>query len=509
MDESWGILAGSAIVLGALAGPAAALALGWVMLVAQAIRGRFRWVPFVVMLVAVLTGAGRAWTMDADIPPPGLETSSGASGTVVTMPRPSGVYLAFHLRVGRLDTGDGQVGVEPFTARVTVAAGVKVSKGDKIDVAWSVSDLAGISPGYAQYLRANGVFATARAFDVEVVDQGPVLYRVVQDARDEIGDGFARVMPGDTGALATGIVTGDDSGLSEEAEEAFLRTGTSHITAVSGSNVAMVLAVWNLVIPAGRRRKSLAIQIVIVASIWLYALLTGLEPPATRAAAMASLMLFGARFGRRPDPMTLLAWTSAAMVMWNPRNVELISFWLSIVATAAIIMRVPTESDTGLGRAARGVVEGTMLAQLATLPLVLLTFGTWSLISVLANVLVAPLMWAAFPLCFLLAVILLLAPVLAPVVSWIPEILLTICLQLVKGLSDVTPQVSVARAGIAGAIAIGLPCLVVLMMMGRDGQRWLSAIVASGRERIGWLVVLGAGPVAGVLAAIVLVLSRR
>lgn len=490
-------------------GPVAALVLGWFLLVAQLVRGRMRWIPLVVMLAAVLIGAGRARMVDTDSVPSGLAASTGAEGVAVSMPQPSGDYIAVQLRIDVLVTNEGRTGVPPFVTRVTLASGAGIAKGDRVQVAWTANDLTATPPGYSGYLAANGISATAWASRVEVMEQGPWLYRMVQSVRDEIGDEFSRVMPGDPGALATGIVTGDDSGLSEEAEEAFLRTGTSHITAVSGSNVAMVLAVWNLVIPAGRRRKLLAVQIGIVSSIWLYALLTGLEPPATRAAAMASLMLFGSRFGRRPDPMTLLAWSSAAMVMWNPRNVEQISFWLSVVATAAIIMRIPTGAATGWGRAAQGMFEGTILAQLATLPLVLLTFGAWSMISVLANVLLAPLMWAAFPLCFLLAAILLVAPVLAPVLTWIPEILLTLCLQIVKGLGELAPQLSMSQAGFAGAVAIGVPCLLLLAAFGRDGQRWLSAVMETGRDRRGMLAVLGAAPVAGVLTAAVMILLLR
>jgi hypothetical protein len=131
------------------------------------------------------------------------------------------------------------------------------------------------------------------------------------------------------------------------------------------------------------------------------------------------------------------------------------------------------------------------------------------MISVLANVLLAPLIWAAFPLCFVLAVILLVVPMLAPLVSWMPYVLLTTCLQLVQGLGDVMPQVSVAQAGIAGAIAVGVPCGVALLVLGRDGQRWHSAVMASERDRLGWLVILGAGPAVGGIAATVMVIVSR
>jgi competence protein ComEC len=447
--------------------------------------------------------------VDADIAPPDLEASERATGVVLTMPEPSGNNMAAHIRVDALDAGDGWAKVEPFTAIVTLADGADLAMGDEVTIAWSAETMESLPPGYSGYLAARGVTATARASKVDVEEQGPRLFQFVQDVRDDLAEGFDHLMPGDAGALATGIVTGDDSGLSEEASEAFLRTGTSHITAVSGSNVAMVLAVWNLVIPAGRRRRLLAIQITIVVSIWLYALLTGLEPPATRAATMASLMLFGSRFGRRPDPMTLLALTSAAMVLWNPRNVEMISFWLSIVATAAIISRVPTESGSGGSRVARGMFEGTMLAQIATLPFVLITFGTWSLVSVVANVLLAPLLWAAFPLCFLLGVIILVAPMLAPMVSWAPYIILTMCLEIVQGLGDVMPQVSIAHSGLAGALAIGVPCLIAVLILGKDGQRWLQAGMANGRSGSARLLIFGAGPAAGMAAAGLMVMLLR
>jgi len=283
-------------------------------------------------------------------------------------------------------------------------------------------------------------------------------------------------MPGDAGALAAGIVTGNDAALSDAAVAAFRRTGTSHITAVSGSNVGVVLAIWYAVVPPGKLRRRRLVRLVIILSVWTYALMVGFEPPAIRAALVTTGVLIGARAGRRPDPLTLLALASGIMVIASPRTIEQVSFWLSVVASAAIITRVPAVTSSSRLRTVKDLALGVAMAQLCTLPIILLAFGSWSMAGLVANLVLAPVIGVAFPLCFALAALSLIAPPLAEVLAPVCTVPLELALALVSTFAKTAPALAFGESGPIALIAVALPCLLAMAILSRDVQRWLGRL---------------------------------
>jgi ComEC/Rec2-related protein len=478
------------------------------VLILQVLRQR-RNVPFFLVMVGfALLGIARMVPSEEPMVPSDLSMSTGARITVESLPRSSSSGVSVLATVRDLDYDGRRLQVDPFTVLVTLSNERSVAPGDVLAVVWSAEPVEEIDPGYARYVRALGASATGRAWWFSVESEGSAFFHTLGRLKQRVADGLQEALPGDAGALAAGIVTGDDSHLSNDAADAFLNTGTSHITAVSGSNVAMVLAIWNLVIPAGRNRRMLAVQALVIVSIWLYALLVGMEPPALRAAIMASLVLLGSRFGRRPDLLTLLALTSAGMVLWNPDHVRMAAFWLSIVATGAIIMRMPSGPETGRMATVRGVVEGIGLAQLATLPIILTTFGTWSLTSVLANGLLTPIMWLAFPMCFVLAGMVLAVPAVAPIASVIPLVPLEVSLQIVRALGETIAPLDVNNMGAAGIMAVALPCMIALSLLAHDTQRWFRVIGIRWNENPAIVAAGVIGPAAGAIVALLVVVFR-
>jgi competence protein ComEC len=506
--EPWGLGIGAAVVLGALFGPVAVVIVPVTVVAFQILHGRRNLVFLSVMVMAVAVGAFRAgWVAQPDVPPD-LAASTGATVEVTSLPRTSrsGESVLVAVREfefeGHVRSGNG------ITALVWLPEGERATRGDTFSVSWSVEPLSMVGPGYGAYLESQGAVAVGRAWWISDRRDGPRPYHWLVGLRERVSTGLQEVLPGDTGALASGIVTGDDSGLSDRARDAFLHTGTSHITAVSGANVAMILALWNLCIPAGRNRRLLAVQVTIIVSIWLYAIVVGLEPPALRAAVMASLVLLASRFGRRPDLLTILALTSAGMVLWNPGHVRMVAFWLSIVATAAIVMRVPNDAELGGRGMLRGMIEGVVLAQIATLPIILSVFGTWSLTSVLANGLLAPLTWLAFPLCFLLALVVAIVPPIAPIVAIAPLIPLRVSLEIVGLLGSGMPPLNVDNSGVAGIVVVALPCLLALVLLSADSRRWEPILSEQVRTRPVAFAVAVIGPVTGCLVGILIFLVR-
>lgn len=509
MTESWGLTLGVSVVIGAFLGLHAIPLVIMATVALQVLRGKFSASLVILAVVAALVGAGRAAMQEGGQAPSDLASSQGARITVDSLPRTSASGDSVLATVQILRFDDGERAAAPFKVLVWLPQGEVVAPGDELSVTWSVEPVETVAPGYGRYLASQGATGIGRVWWFTVEREGSRFFHGLVRLRHHISDGLQEVIPGDAGALAAGIVTGDDSALEDETQDAFLRTGTTHITAVSGSNVAMVLAIWHLVIPAGRNRRMLAVQTLIIVSIWLYALLVGMEPPALRAAIMATLVLAASRFGRRPDLLTLLALTSAGMVLWNPDHVRMIAFWLSVVATGAIISRVPTGSGVGSSAVARGMLEGVALAQIATLPIILITFGTWSLTSVVANALLSPLMWIAFPLCFVLAGIVVVAPSLASFVAIVPLVPLEVSLQIVRALATVVPPVDLHSAGIAGPLVVGIPCLLGLLLLAGDAQRWGRILRARSQSHPMLVATVIAAPAVGAVVALTVAVYVR
>jgi hypothetical protein len=129
------------------------------------------------------------------------------------------------------------------------------------------------------------------------------------------------------------------------------------------------------------------------------------------------------------------------------------------------------------------VLEGVILAQAATLPLILAWFGTVSITSIAANALLAPLMWIAFPLCFLLAGLVVLMPAIASWLAVLALVPLAASLVVVQSLAQLAPPLMLGGTGPAAVIMVAVPCALVTLWWARDAHRWLPRVHRVWREQ--------------------------
>ena len=169
------------------------------------------------------------------------------------------------------------------------------------------------------------------------------------------------------------------------------------MTAVSGSNLALLVTMASTLGTATGWRRRWGWQALTLGAVWGYALLVGLGPPATRAALVATGGVLAVRVGRRPDYPTLLVLAAAVMVLVQPRNLWSLSFQLSFAASLALASVLPGLLPRGVGGWSGAAVAGTLAVEIATLPMLLPLSGSVSLTSVPANMLVAPWVAVAFP----------------------------------------------------------------------------------------------------------------
>jgi competence protein ComEC len=190
----------------------------------------------------------------------------------------------------------------------------------------------------------------------------------------------------------------DDDALSPDTQDAFVETGTTHITAVSGSNFTTLLVAF---VAAGRAtgwRRRLPWLLLVVVAVWAYAAFVGLNPPATRAALVATGASLALLVGRRPEIVTLIVVAAGLMIAINPAQVWSLSFQLSLAASLAIAAVAAVPEAGGARAWLAAAILATLVAQVATLPILLPISGGVSAMSLPANLAIGPLVALAFPL---------------------------------------------------------------------------------------------------------------
>ncbi len=202
----------------------------------------------------------------------------------------------------------------------------------------------------------------------------------------------AAAAPGEGAALVPALVTGDDQGLPGAVVEAFRTAGLTHLTAVSGTNLTLVLASL-LLIARGAGARGRGLVVVGLAGVVGFVLLARPEPSVVRAAAMGVVALLGMGPGGRPAGVRALGVATFALLVADPWLALSWGFALSVSATAGLLLVAPAFRDALAGWLPRWLAEAVAVpvaAQLACTPLVAALSGQVSLVAVLANLLAAP-----------------------------------------------------------------------------------------------------------------------
>lgn len=210
-------------------------------------------------------------------------------------------------------------------------------------------------------------------------------------ARDALGLPLRRLVPEPEAGILLGIVLGERAGIGPELREAFARSGTTHLLAISGFNMTLVAAGIALAL-RGRVSPRLAAGVT-VGAIAAYSVLVGLAPSVVRAALMAAVVALAFGSGRRGVGANALSAAAAAMLLADPSIVTDVAFLLSASATGGLLAwQAPlAERLRPLPALAREGLATTLAATAPTMPLVAAFFGRVSLVSPLANVIAVPL----------------------------------------------------------------------------------------------------------------------
>jgi competence protein ComEC len=286
---------------------------------------------------------------------------------------------------------------------------------------------------YRDYLARQEVYSQIRFARVEFLAarQGHPLWQALYDFKAHALSVLARLFPEPHAALLSGILLGVEAGIPTHLKEAFSATGTSHIVAISGFNISILVGVFTAIAYQlfGVRRGTL----VTLVGVATYAVLAGASASVVRAAIMGSLALIAQRLGRQTAGLNSLSAAVLFMTLLNPLTLWDVGFQLSAAATLGLILYAePLQlgfknllarflAPAAVERVAGLLGEGLLLtfaAQITTLPLMAYYFRTVSLVSLVANVVIIPVQPAVMVLSGIALLLGLIALPLGQIAAW-------------------------------------------------------------------------------------------
>lgn len=383
--------------------------------------GRSGWLAVAALLFFVPAGAFYYAVDDARFNNPPLPVGEGT----------------FHARVvSHPTTKDGVqelvVKIEGSTLRLLARLPPypKFSYGDRVSFSGRIEEP--FSDTYETYLakeRIRGVVAFPKIFMHE--SGGRSFRGALYALRGRIVDVFRRTLPAKEAALMAGITVGAREDFSEEFRDAMAKSGTTHITALSGYNISVVIEyVLMMLLLFLPRRAAFAGTLMVVLA---FVLMTGAEASVVRAAIMGGVVLFAAHAGRARSIRNVILFAALIMVLANPKVLAFdLGFQLSFLALLGIVYLKPT-LDRALGWETmscgtvfswRENLTTTAAAQLAVAPLLIRTFGSVSVSSLAANLLVLEVVPLTMAFGFVLAGISLVSLFLAKLVGFAALVLL-------------------------------------------------------------------------------------
>lgn len=237
-------------------------------------------------------------------------------------------------------------------------------------------------------------------------------------------------------SLLIGLLYGARSTLPTDLVDAFRRTGTMHIVAVSGFNVTVVANAILLLLTTTFLRRQRAYYCVL-AGIGLFVLFAGADAAVVRAGIMGALVLTAKQIGRPRVTVTLFLMAASVMLAINPRMLlDDVGFQLSFAAAIGLVTLGPVFQCWFVFLPKRwqirSILSETLAATIATMPISLLQFKTVSLISPIANLFVIPWIVLAMSLGMAGAVVSMVAPSSGTIAFFPVAVILEIMLTFVR-----------------------------------------------------------------------------
>lgn len=408
----------------ALAGGALAAAL-----LALLLRRRASWPLAAACLAAFGAAAGERMWADARnatalpelhaaaaVAVPGASAGYAAevSGTIVSAVEVDGDRVQFQMAAdsAAIDRGPSprQLGGERLLVQLRLAAEPELAiaaawrRGDRVRVAGTLelpakaTNFGGFD--YRRYLHSQRIHWLLKAKGAASVEASggsrwsmESLLGRIDSIRAWLGSRMDELYPAGQAGYMKGLVLGISEDLDPERFRQFSQLGLTHILAISGLHVAVFLYILGGMLKLLRMTRE-RMLLLLIAAVPLYVLLAGGSPSVIRAGMMAMLGLAAARMNKLKDGLHLLAAAALIMLAWDPYMLGNVSFQLSFIVTAGLILGVPPVRrllpQSSRWKPLYDLVAVTVVAQAVSFPLSVYYFNGFHPLSLPANFILVP-----------------------------------------------------------------------------------------------------------------------
>lgn len=390
---------------------------------------------FFVFALALLLSAGAFFSSYQISYRKGIAESlaeAGAAELSVSVRTPTGNSDDVYLAEGVLTVFDEK---KPVKLRVKIISPTPMQSGDVLFGEAEFLLLEENDYGASEGFYGNVCFEECRA-----VDRLTGLSYAVGDLRSFLIKRLHTAVPGEDGALFAALLLGNRSGLSPSFTRDMTRLGTSHMLSLSGMHLAVLtvgIAFLLKLLRLGKHLRTLILGLFVV----FFMVLTGLSSSVMRAGFMFLLSALPLFLREERDSFSSLTAAVAVICLFEPYATRDLSLWLSTLATLGILFLFERMKNTKnesvslrkrLFRAVLISLSVTVAATVATLPLTLLVFKTFPLLSPIANLLLSPLVQIALYLSLFTALLGHL-----PLLSWISTQICNLIFTISSILADI------------------------------------------------------------------------
>lgn len=379
--------------------------------------------------------------------------SATTAGLVVSEPRLRGDRIHFRLDSETIFV-NGKLRATSGLLLVEANRDAEVQYGDRIRATSMLAHPATWDTfSYADYLGRQGVFSIMQNAGLDVVDSGhgSRLTAAFLRLKSIVQLSIASALPEPQAGLLTGILLGDEDGISPELKDDFSRVGASHVVAISGFNMVIVSGIVVRVLSSLLRRNRTVVTLNALSVIAVYALFVDASPGILRAALMSGLLVVGSQLNRKTFVPTSLAFATLLLSLGDPSVLRDIGFQLSFLAVLGLSLFADPLStkfrqllDRFLPMRAAAVLHGflneplivSIAAQVTTFPLIILYFGRLSLMAVPVNVLIVPVQAALLLLGMTAAVVYAFTPIVGTLIYWADLVFVSWTITVVRAFAN-------------------------------------------------------------------------
>ncbi len=259
---------------------------------------------------------------------------------------------------------------------------------------------------YRRYLLGQKISVICQTRDFAVTNKGKYeklnpLLTGIYSLRDYLCKKCDRFFSADVSAFVKAVLLGESSMLPTDIKNDITRSGISHITSVSGLHLSLIMVILNFFLAAvGFKKYKCSIIIIPVLNILcgvFVAIITGLSPSVSRAALMLVISNISFLLQREKDSVNSLSFAVLILLIINPFALYDVRLVLSATAVLGIVLVAPKITPV-ISRIIKNtriskLLSITLAAQIISLPITVLYFNTVSVVSVITNMIIVPLMF--------------------------------------------------------------------------------------------------------------------